>query len=144
MVGRVDGGLRTYRVGRISESTVLNEKFQRPEDFELAGYWEQSVAAYQASMPSFTATVRLRTDSLDRLEWRSALLRDVQSRPGWPTPTRTAGLRSSFRLEDLWHAEAQLLMLGAAVEVLEPAELRDRVGEAARNLARLYEHVGEA
>jgi predicted DNA-binding transcriptional regulator YafY len=41
-------------------------------------------------------------------------------------------------IESLTHAHGQFLALGAGVEVLAPAELRERIAETAAGLARMY------
>ena len=42
-------------------------------------------------------------------------------------------------LEDMWHAEYQLLELGADAEVVEPAELRERLAATSRAIVSLYD-----
>jgi predicted DNA-binding transcriptional regulator YafY len=44
LVGSVDAGIRTYRVSRVRELTILNDAFERPSDFDLAAYWSDSTA----------------------------------------------------------------------------------------------------
>ena len=38
LVGAVEADVRTYRVARVRELTVLDESFQRPASFDLASY----------------------------------------------------------------------------------------------------------
>ena len=138
MVGRTDGGMRTYRVSRILELLPLEDRFERPEDFDLAEYWSRSVAEYAESLPSFAATVRLRGDAIERLsdaigQGHAGEAMETATPPdeeGWRTATVT--------LEDLWHAEAQILHLGADIEIIEPPELRERVAAASRAMAAIY------
>ena len=49
---------------------------------------------------------------------------------GWVTAT--------VPIESLTHAESEFLKLGCDVEVVEPAELRDRLAATSRALAALY------
>jgi predicted DNA-binding transcriptional regulator YafY len=138
LIAGSDGGMRTYRISRIMDLALLPDRFERPDDFDLAEYWERSTAAYGASLPFFVATVRVRGDGLERfpdLIGRVAVERALAAAApadpdGWVTLT--------LQLEDLWHAEPQMLRLGPDAEVLEPAELRDRVAAAARGIAARY------
>ncbi len=138
LVGRADGSLRTYRVSRILALTLLPDVFDRPEDFDLADYWDRAVARYAASLPSFVATIRVRGEGLERLAGvlgqkpvgEALALASGSDEAGWQT--------LSLRLEDLWHAESQLLQLGADAEVLEPTDLRDRLATISRAMAGLY------
>ena len=117
---------------------ILPDKFERPDDFELADYWERSVTAYQESMPSFEAVVRVGPEGLDRLGQAlgGPAARAVTAAAGEPDEAGWLTLR--LRLEDLWHAEPQILMLGTEAEVLEPEELRDRIAAASRRMAARY------
>jgi predicted DNA-binding transcriptional regulator YafY len=138
VVARAKSDLRTYRVSRIVELKTLPDQFTRPEDFDLAEYWDRSVDAYARSLPSFVATVKVRAEGLERLE--SAIGRGPAGRAladasepdegGWRT--------MSLRLEDLWHAQGQLLSLGRDAEVVAPDELRDSVAAASRAMAAVY------
>jgi predicted DNA-binding transcriptional regulator YafY len=138
LVARHDGGMRTYRVSRIADLEML-DRFERPDEFDLAGYWDHSVAAYAGSLPRFRATVKLRGDGFERL---AMIIGDGQARQalaGAAGPDEGGWVTASISLEDLWHAEANLLALGPDAEVVEPAELRERVAAAARAVASIYD-----
>jgi predicted DNA-binding transcriptional regulator YafY len=138
LVARSDGGYRTYRVSRIQDLALLEDRFERPAAFELADYWEQSVTAYEDSLPSFVATARVRGDGLERLPdvLGAARARAVIAAAGEPDADGWLTLR--LRLEDIWHAAPQMLRLGADAEVIEPPELREAVATAAREMAARY------
>jgi len=53
-------------------------------------------------------------------------------------PSEGGWLTLSIQLEDLWHAETQLLALGGDVEVVAPPELRESVAAASRAMAAIY------
>ena len=138
LVGRADGDFRTYRVSRIVDLELLDEGFARPDDFELAGYWDCSVAAYEASLPSFETVVRIRAEAIWKLEQSlgvataraAVIVAGEADESGWLTLTLT--------LEDMWHAEVRILPLGADAEVVSPAELRDRIAATAGEMAVRY------
>jgi predicted DNA-binding transcriptional regulator YafY len=138
LVARSDGGLRTYRISRIADLALLPDRFERPDDFDLAENWERSIAQYGMSLPSFVATVKVRGDGLVRLAdaiGRGPAESAIAAAAG---PDAGGWVTLSLRLEDLWHAEPQLLQLGRDAEVLGPVELRDRVAAAARETAARY------
>ena len=143
IVARAENGLRTYRVSRILDLNIMPDKFERSDDFELADYWERSVAADQESMPSFQAVVRVGPEGLDRLghAFGGPAARAARAASGEPDESGWLTLR--LRVEDLWHAEPQILMLGTEAEVLDPEELRDRIAAASRGMAARY-HTGAA
>ena len=55
LVGAVDGEPRTYLVSRITGAELLDEPAQRPEGFDLAPYWQQSVQAFRESLLASTS-----------------------------------------------------------------------------------------
>src|SRR5271154_5831950 len=59
LVGRVDGDARTYRVSRMLELQVLDQRFERPKAFDLAAYWRNSTQRVEADLHQNLATVRL-------------------------------------------------------------------------------------
>ena len=124
-------GPRTFRVDQILELTSTDEEFSRPETFDLAAYW----AAYQR-------------DFHDRLHRAEAVIR-VAPGTRLTGPAAQAMESNGLTEQDGWtqtivpiesvdQAHDEFLRLGAAIEVLEPAELRDRIARTVAELARLY------
>jgi predicted DNA-binding transcriptional regulator YafY len=108
LVARRSVGMRVYRVSRVAGVRPLADEFERPREFELAGFWDEWSRAFEEQRP--------RVDVL------------VQSPAG----------REKLHFESLVEAQRALLARGAQVEVLEPLELRERVAETSRELAALY------
>ncbi|MEU1182143.1 WYL domain-containing protein [Streptomyces sp. NPDC005820] len=117
-------GIRTYRIDQIIELRPLQEEFTVPDDFDLAAHWQDHVAGFRARLHTGEALVRLTPRGAHRLG--VAPVGD-----GW-TQTRVP-------IESIDHAHGEFLRLGADIEVLAPAELRDRIAETARTLAARYE-----
>ncbi len=125
--------VHVYRVTRVIKAEVREERFERPAGFGLAGYWAERIARYEASFPRYP--VRLRVAP----EVRSALGRGAYARVEVGTLADSEGwVTATLVFESLEAARAHVFEFGAAVEVLEPAELRASVQEAAGRIARLY------
>ena len=63
----------------------------------------------------------------------------VEAVDGTATPGDPAGwITATVPVESMQHAEAEFLRLGAGLEVLAPAALRQRLARAVRGLADLY------
>lgn len=141
LVALTRANVLTYRVSRIREAEMLDERFERPKDFNLAVYWEQQCHEFEANMPSYTVEVRVAPDCVSFLptflgEWVRGLI-DNAAPPdseGWIALTLT------FESFDV--ARANMLAMGTGVEVLEPPELRRSIVGAARSIAAFY--LGEA
>jgi predicted DNA-binding transcriptional regulator YafY len=127
---------RTYRVNQILDLQVSGDTFTRPDGFELAGYWHAHLSDFRARLRQGEALVRLSPVAVERLPdlMSQAVVDAVASgsreSDGW--------VRARIPIESLTHAETEMLKLGAEAEVLEPAELRQRLAETARRLAAVY------
>jgi predicted DNA-binding transcriptional regulator YafY len=137
LVARAES-IRTYRISRILDLATLPDRFERPEEFDLATFWERSVSEYQESLPSFAAVVRVRGEGLQRLSDAIGSGPARQAIVAAGEPDQTGWFTLVLRLEDFWHAEPQLLHLGPDAEVIEPIELRERVAGATRAMAERY------
>jgi predicted DNA-binding transcriptional regulator YafY len=134
---------RTYRVSQIIDLTLLDERFERPSTFDLAGYWTRYLSQFQARLHQGEAVVRFSPVALERLsELVGADVRAAVAATG--RPDRSGWVSATVPIESLIHAEGQFLRFGAEVEVLRPAELRSRLAAAARGLADLYASAVEA
>lgn len=123
LVGAVDGHVRSYRVSRIAQAEILNERTVVPEDFDLAQYWEQSSSAFKANVPNFVATFWVSPAIWQRLWFAGRFARvteteEVDSR-GW----RKAVI--GFDVEEM--ACEYAVSFGPYLEVIEPASLREKV-----------------
>lgn len=137
VVGLVDDQVRTYRASRILDVVPLEDRFERPADFDLAAFWGTSSEAYERSSPTLVVTVRVREDRLQRL-WtavgdramRDAVLLDDPDPEGW--------LR--FRLVLPWPEEVPgvLMGVGSGLEVLDPSPVRARIAATAARLVERY------
>ncbi|MFF7352069.1 helix-turn-helix transcriptional regulator [Streptomyces filipinensis] len=116
-------GIRTYRVDQIVELRWLDEEFTLPAGFDLAAHWKSYLAGFRARLHTGEALVRLTPEGARRLGVTPA-------GDGW-TETRVP-------IESIDHAHGEFLRLGGDVEVMAPAELRDRIAETVRTLAVRY------
>jgi predicted DNA-binding transcriptional regulator YafY len=128
--------VRTFRVKQILELSVLAETFDWPAGFDLSAYWQKHVADFRARLHEGQALVRLSPQAMQGLSHlmgravaEAAAVGDRQP-DGWTL--------ARVPIESDSHAEGEFLRLGAHVEVLEPASLRERLAATATGLAALY------
>jgi predicted DNA-binding transcriptional regulator YafY len=131
VVAVTDGDVRTYRARRIVEATPTGEPFVRPAGFDLATHWTDSITAYERATPRVSVTVRVDPRALGTLAdqvgeraLRRAERLDGDDPDGW----------YRLRIDVDWPDEVpgRLLAVGGALEILEPAGIRERVLELAR------------
>lgn len=137
LVGRRSGDIRTYRVARILEPYLLDERFEAPKGFDLACYWRDSTERLQAELHADQATIRLSPAGINLIEqianpyMRTRLVVEpVVDADGWH--------QARLPIGSLHGACLELLRLGADVEVLAPAPLRAHMTAFTASLARVY------
>ena len=135
VVGGTAGGTRVYRVSRIREAE-LGDAFERPQDFDLADFWNAWCRDFETSRPTYPVLLRVSKEGADALprvlgEWaREALSNQKEDAAGWRE------LNVTF--ENVEQAVGLLLGLTPLVEVQEPEALRERLVAAAGEVLRLY------
>jgi predicted DNA-binding transcriptional regulator YafY len=139
VIGATDGQIRTYRASRVVEATLTDQPVERPDGFDLAAYWTESSAAYERDAPTVEVVVRIAADQAWRIAdvYGRATL-DAAERLDDPDPEGWLRLR----LRVSWPDEVanRLLSIGPRLEVLEPADVRERViAIAGRVVARYRE-----
>lgn len=115
-------------VSTVIHVEVLEAAADRPADLDLAAAWASTRDAFQAALPAIGWTMRCSPRVIDRIRlgWRYARLvdEDPPAADGWVT--------ARFRADSIEVAIECALGLGAEGEVLEPADIAERVVAGAR------------
>lgn len=132
VAARPDDKIRTYKVQRIRNVELTDEDFERPDGFDLPAYWTESWASFLKERRVYQVRLRVARAAFARLTWApSTEIRSVEELDDtWS--------RVEMLFENAFEARAYLLGMAGAVEVLEPAELREAMREAAEQLVRLH------
>jgi predicted DNA-binding transcriptional regulator YafY len=131
------GSIRVARVSELLDARMLDESFERPEDFDLAASWQAWCAGWESSHSAYLVTVRVSPALLPHLPAHfGARIRDTVARAGPPDGEGWVTLDLSFA--SLEAARDRLLGFGGAVEVLKPLPLRCSIQDFARRIAALY------
>jgi predicted DNA-binding transcriptional regulator YafY len=129
LLARGESGIRTYRVSRVEDAAITDTAFVRPPGFDLERAWADH------SLPDLPApdrvAVKVRADPVQAaLFYRLAASRVIERAEDgdsaileFPAADAAAGFIASF---------------GALVEVLDPPQVRARLGVIGRELSGLY------
>lgn len=134
LVGAVEGTARVYRVARIHGAAITDEPCVRPEGFDLAAYWAQSSADFVANLPRYRVTLQVASEALSLVNGAGAYGRIEETGPT-DADGRTL-LHMIFDSED--EACGYIFRFGTKIEVLDPPDLRRRIGRIATEVAALY------
>jgi predicted DNA-binding transcriptional regulator YafY len=124
----------TYRLANVLELKRLQRTFQRPKAFDLAAYWRQASARFEADLNR----VQVRLNVSPRgLKWLANLRLRVLPSPAAPDDG-TEWNEVLMWVESIEYGARQLLALGSEVEVLEPISLRQALAQAAQHVSAIY------
>ena len=133
--------VRVFRAGRIASARVLAEPVERPAGFDLAEFWRQWSAAFEASRPRLQVALRASPAAL-------AALPEIFGQAAGPAleaalPADEHGWRVvTLSFEHERAAAHRLAGFGDQVEVLTPTALRTALVTTARQILGRY-HADE-
>lgn len=137
MVAGADGATKTFRVGRVEECVVDEERFERPAGFNLGAHWAESARRFEAQRDGVDVLVRIDPAAIPRLReaiseiaFATAPIANAGDPDGW--------VHLRLRIQTVEWAIGDLLRLGGDVEVLSPPEVRAGVAERGRAVAARY------
>ncbi|MGW7355825.1 helix-turn-helix transcriptional regulator [Streptomyces sp. NPDC054802] len=142
LCARPEGGFRVYRIDRFTSVTGDGELFERDPDFDLPAFWAERAAQFARSILRAEVVVRLTGDGARRLPHVTDRAAAEEALAAADPPDAAGRVTCTLRVESPDVAYGQLLALGPEVEVLAPAELRERFARTAARLAEVYAGTG--
>ncbi|EPG66166.1 helix-turn-helix transcriptional regulator [Leptospira wolffii] len=133
LVARRSREMRVYRISRIIEAKITEERFERPKKFDLAKYWEEWLVEFRSRLPQYLAKIRIKEEDAVKIKnLPYAKIKNV-------SPPRKGFVIYELDLEAKEWALGMMLYLGEAGVVLEPQELKDAVLKKTRAILQAYE-----
>lgn len=130
--------IQTFAVDRVLDVCATGESFRRPRDFDLDGYFADSLGAFRDPSPTGAGAichdVRLRVDAVAERHFRERPIHSSQAIE--PLPDGSFEVR--LRVTGMPEIERLVLGWGEHVEVIEPAELRRSLLRRLREAAKAY------
>ncbi|MGE0141616.1 MAG: helix-turn-helix transcriptional regulator [Ilumatobacteraceae bacterium] len=132
LVGDTERGLRTFRVDRITSIEPTGQRATRPEGFDLGDAWKMISDEVDRIRLPLVATALVEPGALTSLRWTFA----SRLRIGPPAPDGRIEVElRGFRPAVL---AAELAGWAGSVEVVDPPDLREQLGEVGRLLVERY------
>ncbi|MGI8678833.1 MAG: helix-turn-helix transcriptional regulator [Jatrophihabitans sp.] len=133
---RSSAPMRIYRASNILELTVLDEQFDRIEDFDLPTFWRAQLVDFDRRRFSGTALIKVSAGLIGRLPDLSDSSLDMAVAGGLIDEAGSCLAR--LPIESPTKAASHLIRYGADVEVIEPPELREELAALADAVLRQY------
>jgi predicted DNA-binding transcriptional regulator YafY len=141
VVARCGGTFRTYRVDQIADASSCEMTFDPEPGFDLEAYWMSYLADFQRFLHAGAAVIRLSPDGTRRM--RGLLSSEVVTAVGAAGVFDPDGwVRARVPIESASQALADFLRLGADLEIVEPAELREQAIRTVHAMTARYEPSG--
>jgi predicted DNA-binding transcriptional regulator YafY len=132
-----DQHVRVHRVSQLVEANLTSEHFARPEDWDLVRFWQTWCAETEANRPRYPATLRIAPEFTPYLARHFEDIADTGRGSGlWDGED---WIELTLFFDTLEDARRRILGCGAAVEVVDPAVLRQSVLDFAQQTAAVYE-----
>jgi predicted DNA-binding transcriptional regulator YafY len=137
VVARCDGTFRTYRIDQIVDAEKSGRAFDREPGFDLEAYWQAYLAEFHERL--YTAHALIRVSPSGVLRMRTLLSAAVTTAVRNDGVTEPDGwTRARVPIESTDQALRDFLRLGADIEIVEPAGLREHAARTVTAMARLY------
>ncbi len=128
LVALTSRGPSVFRGGRVEQAALLEESFERPDDFDLPIFWRKWSARFAEERATYEVRLRLTDKGADALR---------QQRPRAEHDRIVEGETTiDFERESI--AVAQLCLAPEGTEVIAPKTLRVRLGALGATLAGRY------
>jgi predicted DNA-binding transcriptional regulator YafY len=130
--------MRTLRVSNIGSAAALKtQPFSRPPEFDLETVWRESVERFETQLRSRRATVRATGEGCRRLKELGAYAAQAVNAAGVP---RDDGWRTfEIAIESDAQTARAFLSIGAEIEVVSPASLREEIHRVALRVANAHQ-----
>ncbi|MBN1888649.1 MAG: WYL domain-containing protein [Thermoflexales bacterium] len=135
-----DGRMRVYRVSRVLDARITDERFERPADFDLVAFWKAWRAGQAENRLPYLVEARVSPQLVPLLPlYLGESIHKVIAQAGSPDAEGWVTLTLAF--DSLEHARERLLEMGGAIQVMEPEALRNSVIDFAAQITALYKDM---
>ncbi len=116
-----DDAVRTYRLSAVKTLRVLDSGFRRPKAFDLALWWQETSARFEAGLHPMKARVAVSPRALGWLRNARTPFTPDDRQPALPLPEGWVLVR--LPIESVEHGARRLLGFGGEAFALEPSAL---------------------
>ena len=138
LVARHRGKIRTYRVARCRSVEMLEHRFERPDGFVLAEYWNASQHEFEEAILRYEIDCRLSPAGIDRLPLVIERAPARLALASACSPESDGWVRVRLPAETFGHATTEVMSLAPEIEVLGPPELVDWVASASAAMGAMH------
>lgn len=136
LVFALGGRMRVLPITEILAAEILDETFVRQPDLDLQRFWQDWLDENETSRPVFKTTIRAAPGLVPELVRRYG--RRVAEQALSAKPDSEGRIILELGFDSFFAAREKLLGFGAAVEILEPDQLRLSIADFGTQISVLY------
>ncbi len=125
--------IRHFKVSQMTHLAMLDTAFDGDPSFDLARYWQASIAQFEQTLRPHRAHLQLSALGLQRLAEAGKYAR-IATEQAIPSQIKPSCFLVELPFENIDQATRLILSLGAECTVLEPRALRERICEVANQI----------
>ncbi|CRK84525.1 helix-turn-helix transcriptional regulator [Neobacillus massiliamazoniensis] len=131
--------IRNYRASRIKSALLMSETFTRPNDFNLAQYWNSSTQEFIKNLPRYEVDVEVSPIIVQRIKFTGRFVQILKIESpienGW-TP-----IKLCFDTEQ--EAKEYILGFGNQIKIIRPNTLKQVIFDMARAVIDFYDQENQ-
>lgn len=135
LIASANEKIRNYRASRITSAIMTEETFSRPEDFNLAQYWDSSTQKFIRNLPRYEVDVEVAPPIADRMGFTGRFVQVLKV----DSPLENGWIPVSLRFDTEQEAKEYILGFGNRIKIVHPADLRQSIYDMARAVVAFYE-----
>lgn len=128
------GEIRNFRVSRIKFTVMTDQVFARPQDFNLAEYWNQSKQTFVQNLPFYDVDVEVSPAIIPRLTFTGRFAQVLHT----GTPNEDGWIPVKLSFDTKQEAESYVLGFGNQIRIKHPVSLIDSITKMAGAVLNLY------
>lgn len=123
LIATRNGEFRNYRVSRILSASMESDSFERPPEFNLAAYWQQSKVEFIQSLPNYEVQVEIDPAAYKRLRFSGKFVQVNQTIHA----DSSDWIQTTLSFNDKQEALELILGFANQIKVISPRSLSDEI-----------------
>lgn len=131
-----NNAFRNYKVSNISDVALTEKSFERPKDFNLSDYWDQSSESFIKSLLTYDVKMKIPHSILKGLELSGRFLEIINDKDN----QRENEIFIKMLFENETEAESFIMSFADQIKIIEPIELKNKLLKKAQEIVVLYQN----
>ncbi|MFT9846645.1 helix-turn-helix transcriptional regulator [Aneurinibacillus sp. REN35] len=135
LIASSDEEIRNYRASRIKSVFLTEDSFSRPDDFNLAQYWNNSTQKFIKNLPSYEVDVEISPSIVQRIRFTGRFVQLLKM----DSPLEDGWIPANLRFDTEQEAKEYILGFGDQIRIIRPDALKQTIYDMAKRVVNFYE-----